>query len=554
MVKTSTELFDLYTQIATLTADVANPTLLKSFQQVQEVFEDKQEDFNIKVMMYGVYNAGKSTLINALLGQNIAATGDVPLTDRIHQYQWKNYTIYDTPGIDAPKAHEIVTETQLRRVDGIIFVVNPQGAVEERKTLEVLVDLLADRRKVFLVLNEKNRLTEEDFTKLKNAIRERIQEIAEKKGLTNILKDIPILRVNAALAVKGRIENPGYLNRSGYNELAEELSSFLAGISDQDILQRLVKVLKDYIAEFESFLDNSENESIYQNYNQLLQNISTEYRATKDRLQNQISQEGEAIKQQSKTLMMRDPKNSESAINAILASGLQHIIQNMEQEAQYLELQFQGEIQELQQMIIDSERLNIDLGSIDIDNPQSQELSEIASTDANREKAGGILTTENINHSVQIVGKFTKPEHIVKGLSLVKEWMPSLMKGVGPKTMEKWAGAVVGRWIPYVGATVTVLTSVWDLFSDDPEDKHMARMVEKQRAEEERYNQQIEDISQQVAFNFVRDCSAFISQNFDTWFNDLIAKLKETQGEVGAKKEANQDYLLALNSIKMALL
>ncbi len=549
MIKSSTELFDLYARVEALTAAMGDSVLSQKFQQVQNVFADKKDDFNIKVMMYGVYNAGKSTLINALLGENLAATGDIPLTERIHQYQWKNYTIFDTPGIDAPKAHEIVTEAQLRKVDGIIFVVNPQGAVEERKTLEVLVNLLADKRKVFLVLNEKQSLSDDNFIKLKNAIRERIQEIAEKKGLRDILKDIPILRVNAARAVKGRIEDPRYLPSSGYNELAADLSHFLAGISHQDVIDRLVKELQNYIGIAISRLDNEENEAIIQNYNELLKKISGEYRETKDRLQSLIDQEGAAVKRQCKLLIQKDPEHCEAPISALLEESVENFINNMEQEARHLELQFQGEIQELQQMIIDSEQLNIKLGEINIDTQMidSELIGEPSSED------GGIITAKNINRTVQTVSKITKPEHIVTGLNLVKEWMPSLMKGVGPKTMEKWAGAAVGRWIPYVGTAVTVLTSVWDMFGADSEDKKMARIVEQQRAAEERYNQQIEDTANQIAANFTRDCSGFINRNLDPWFNQLIDKLKETQGSVSHQKATNQNFLLELENVQAQL-
>ncbi len=549
MIKSSTELFDLFKSVESLTETIGDSVLSQNFQKVKNIFEDKKDDFNIKIMMYGVYNAGKSTLINALLGEKLAETGDVPLTDKIHAYQWKNYTIFDTPGIDAPKAHEIVTETQLEKVDGIIFVVNPQGAVEERKTLEVLVNLLASKRKVFLVLNEKQSLSDENFIRLKDAIRERIQEIAEKKGLQNILKDIPILRINAARAVRGRIEDPRYLPSSGYNELAEDLSHFLANISHQDIIARLVESLQDYITLAISRLNNEENESIIQYYNELLKKISNEYRETKTRLQTLIEQEGMAVKRQSKLLIQRDPESCEAPISALLEESVENFINNMEQEAKHLELQFQGEIQELQQMIIDSEKLNIQLGEINI-------RSQMVDTELMGEPQsdeGGIITAKNINRTVQTVSKITKPEHIVTGLNLVKEWMPSLMKGVGPKTMEKWAGAAVGRWIPYVGTAVTVLTSVWDMFGADSEDKKMARIVEQQRAEEERYNQQVEDTASQIATNFTRDCTGFISRNLDPWFNQLVDKLKETQGSVSHQKAINQNFLLELENIQAEL-
>ena len=552
MITTSTELFDLYHRVANLTEAINDPVLMQNFAEVAHVFADKEADFNIKVMMYGVYNAGKSTLINALLGENLAAVGDVPMTERIEQYQWKNYTIFDTPGIDAPKAHEIVTEAQLRTVDGIIFVVNPQGVVEERKTLEVLVALLADRRKVFLVFNEKQKLSDEDFMKLKDAVRIRIQEIAAARGLHNILKEIPILRINAKLALKARTEDPRFLEYSGYNQLAAELNHFLAGISHQDLLNRLVTVLRNYIASALNELNNEENEAIIQNYNQLLQRLSTEYHQATERLQSLIVQEGSAVQRQSKLLLQRDPKNCEAAITRLLEESVTHFISAMGKEAQHLALRFQGEIEELEQMIIDSSKLSVQLKDLNVMSENRSESSLME--DEKRPESEGLINPQNINSAVQTVARVTKPEHIVAGLKVVKEWLPSLMTGVGSKTMEKWAGAIVGRWIPFVGTAVTVLTSVWDAFGNDAEDQQVARAVAQQQAEEERYRQQVEDVSTEIMINFKRDCTRYIMEHFDPWFNELVEKLKATQGSVSRQKAANQNFIFELEQINLALI
>lgn len=59
------------------------PAMQESFAQVSVQFEDKVKTPGISVMVYGIYNAGKSTLINALIGQEVAPTGDIPLTDKV---------------------------------------------------------------------------------------------------------------------------------------------------------------------------------------------------------------------------------------------------------------------------------------------------------------------------------------------------------------------------------------------------------------------------------------------------------------------------------------
>ena len=80
----SKALFLTYDRVRNLV--VENSNMKKDFLSVQDMFEDKKNKPDASIMVYGVYNAGKSTLINALVGEEVAATDDVPLTDKITAY------------------------------------------------------------------------------------------------------------------------------------------------------------------------------------------------------------------------------------------------------------------------------------------------------------------------------------------------------------------------------------------------------------------------------------------------------------------------------------
>lgn len=56
--------------------------------------------------------------INALMAVRMRPPGDIPLTSRINNYSWGKYSIFDTPGVDAPKAHEEVTKEQMLKACG----------------------------------------------------------------------------------------------------------------------------------------------------------------------------------------------------------------------------------------------------------------------------------------------------------------------------------------------------------------------------------------------------------------------------------------------------
>ena len=117
---------------------------------------ERLSDLKPRIMVYGIYNSGKSTLLNALMGEARAKMNDIPTTVKIDKYQWKEYTIYDTPGIDAPEKDEQVSKEQLRKSDVIIFVMGTEGNVDYAKNYRELADIVESGKRILLVLNNKS--------------------------------------------------------------------------------------------------------------------------------------------------------------------------------------------------------------------------------------------------------------------------------------------------------------------------------------------------------------------------------------------------------------
>ncbi|KZX37359.1 GTPase [Wohlfahrtiimonas chitiniclastica] len=535
------KLFNLYTEVKHWLEATNYPSLQKKFEPIQKQFDDKKNNLDITVMMYGVYNAGKSTLINALLGQEKAEMNDVPTTSVIQEYKWKNFIIYDTPGIDAPKDHEAITKEHLLSVDGVVFVVNPSGAIEEMDTLVKLVDLLAAHKRVFLVLNEKHKQSTENFLYLKNSVRERIQSIASQRGLHDILKDIPILRINAKRALSGHLrQEPAFLEASGYIEFEAELNKFLLSISDQDVIKRLSSALQHFLLDCQMDIQSVNNDELLTHYQNLVQKIEIQYFESKRRLMNSIIQNQQNIYQKSKAAMLRDPNQSESVINSVYEQSTQQMTEMIAEEAKYLSLCFQNEIAEIEHLVLQSQVQRAALNPV-------IELEDNA-TD-NLEASDKSLDLDTVTLSYQSAAKMIKPDHIIKGLQVVKDWVPSLMTGIGAKTMEKWAQTVVGKWIPYVGTTLTVLTSLRDLFSDDKGDKLMMQQAEQQNQARERFHQQVEDSAHDFADQFAQKITSYIQENFDPWVKNLTDKIKETIVLEDSCKTLHQEQLFTLTHL-----
>ena len=170
----------------------------------------------------------------------------------------------------------------------------------------------------------------------------------------------------------------------------------------------------------------------------------------------------------------------------------------------------------------------------------------------NADKSSAI-NADMVSNAVTTLGSLAKPEHIVSGLKLVKEWAPSLMKGIGTKTMEKWGAAVIGKWIPYVGPAVTVISSLWDIFAEESETKRAREQSEQYRREWERYQQEVEDFARTTAAQFESSAIKQMNSSFDPWFKTLLEELNASRDIASQQDRAIGDAVLAAQQLASEL-
>ena len=122
------ELAAKWETLRSITQPYADNGIIDGEIQSIDSLYDKVKNAKPEIMFYGIYNAGKSSILNELLGSDQAKVDDVPTTDRIDKYEWNGYSVVDTPGVDAPIEHEKVTEEHLEHADVVLFVISAAGS------------------------------------------------------------------------------------------------------------------------------------------------------------------------------------------------------------------------------------------------------------------------------------------------------------------------------------------------------------------------------------------------------------------------------------------
>ncbi|MDO4339107.1 MAG: dynamin family protein [Eubacteriales bacterium] len=194
-----------------------------------------------KVMVYGIYNSGKSTLINALCKEEVAEMADRPMTDKIAEYDRGDYFLVDSPGVDAPIAHEKVTKDYINKCHIILFVLSSKGMFEDKKNYEKLAELITKDIPFVIVLNDrgcpvdkkwneekKKRARFEHDQELKIIQYKIIQNLTKVSGDQRIVDRYEVVILNAKKALMGIQKNkPQLYETSGVEFLDKRISQML---------------------------------------------------------------------------------------------------------------------------------------------------------------------------------------------------------------------------------------------------------------------------------------------------------------------------------------
>ncbi|MDO9086651.1 MAG: dynamin family protein [Anaerolineaceae bacterium] len=209
-------------------------TLNQSIRQIDDLF---------LLVIVGEFNAGKSSFINALLGENLLKEGVTPTTTQINIIRYhdqnqetlteknilvigapipilKEISIVDTPGTNAiVRKHEEITSQFVPRSDLVLFVTSADRPLSEseRSFLQLIRDW---GKKLVIVLNKVDLLQNDDeVQQIEKFIKENIQ------SLLGIQPEI--FSVSSRLALQAKKGNPLLWNASHFEGLEKHIQSTL---------------------------------------------------------------------------------------------------------------------------------------------------------------------------------------------------------------------------------------------------------------------------------------------------------------------------------------
>lgn len=196
-------------------------------QRLREVANDLRDMFFL-VVIIGEFNAGKSSMINALLGDALLPTGITPTTEAIELIKYgeirsvtptlkdgeirewvhpntgaPGVALVDTPGTGSVfQRHERTAKAFLHRSDLVIFVISAKRALAETERLYLEL-AKSYGKKVILVVNQADLLTPQERVEVRRFVERQVEELLDLKPLLFMISAKESLKSQAGVDTGG---------------------------------------------------------------------------------------------------------------------------------------------------------------------------------------------------------------------------------------------------------------------------------------------------------------------------------------------------------------
>jgi len=417
---------EIQKEITQLTTNIVSKDELENFTQH---IASKISNFNPTLMIYGTYNAGKSTLLNALFGQEeIAKTGDAPETKDVHKYEYNGYTIFDTPGMNAKSEDDVVTAEHLEKSEVILFVISNNGSLEEEYVYQKICEVVKANKPIIIVLNNKNGVDPESSESKQSMVKVgvNLRKIGDRNNIDKIETKVNLCMVNAKTALKGKVENKKLiLKKSNIVQLETMIEKVLEESGNNEVINALNIYIQNFIDSTTDRIDGKIDNVELQKLEELITYLEKFKQSSEIKFKNIVNKKMPSMVENiTSGILNQNQSDIDTYINTILEdviNQIENVSININEE---LSIKIDDFSNEFKKVTADYEDIDV---SVDTDE-SSEESSYIP--DDIKNKIGETLKDKRVieEGAKQILAK-------------AKDWLPKdLMFGKGPAWISKAAG------------------------------------------------------------------------------------------------------------------
>jgi len=390
-------------------------------KNLSKIIEDKLDSYKPTIMVYGTYNAGKSTLINALFGKEVAKTGDTPETKEVHEYNYKGFTIYDTPGLNANTTDDKVTQEQFEKTEIVLFVLSSKGAFEEEYVYNKIAKTIKAKKPIIIIINNKSgyEINSIETQKILQKISQNLSLVAKKENIDNIEDKVKICMVNALSAFKARVENKKILlKKSNILYLENLISEILDKSGKNEILNTLNSNLNNFLDNIIQKIDNNLDNNQLKETEELITFLIKLKDSSNIKLKNLATRKLLSIKDELFSMFLNG--SSKEDINFLIENTIEKITEEIEKNVNNITNEIKIRINDYE---ANMEKIYIDSGI----NFSTQNISKSLDNES--------VIPDYLNEIVK--------ENIEKALRSIKKTLSDLMRGKEKVWIEKTAVAIL---------------------------------------------------------------------------------------------------------------
>lgn len=521
MVVDKNSYFKIQQDIVKYSVDLVAKDELDSFNQH---IEAKLSDFKPTLMIYGTYNAGKSTLLNALFGKDeMAKTGDAPETKEVHKYEYNGYTIFDTPGMNARSEDDIVTKEHLEKSEVIIFVISNNGSLEEDYVYNKISEVVKAKKPIIIVLNNKNG-TDPYSTEAKESmikVGENLRKIGDRNGIDKIESRVNLCMVNAKTALKGKLEKKNLiLKKSNILQLESMIEKLLEESGSKEVINALNIYVQNFLDSVIRKIDNKIDNVEVQKTEELITYLEKFKQSSEIKLKNLVSKKMPTFIDNITSMLLGN--TLENDINSYISDTINEINNQAMDISKNIENDLSIKIDDFSQEFKTMSAEYTDIGMSNNSN-KSEEDSYIS--DEFKSKIGDTLKDKKVME-----------EGAKQILTQAKSWLPkSVMYGKGPVWISKAAGkAAIG---------LSVALEMYSMYSANKEHQ---QMIEEERNRTLGAKSSAESLADNIQSSLFNSIDEMIADTFNTLivgFKDASKKLNNDNSYLIEKKESLQSML-----------